>query len=760
MHCERDVSESKSFNLLDERLRHWVWRHEWVSFRGVQEDAIPAILENKNDVVLAASTSSGKTEAAFLPVISKMLLLHDTGGVKGNFGLTVYISPLTALINDQIYRVTELCGSLKIPVYPWHGGIAANVKKKFFENPQGILLITPESLQAIFCNHGAQLPAMFGGLRYIIIDELHSFIGSERGKQLQSLMHMLDIRTGKTITRIGLSATLGDMNAASIFLRGGEKTKRKCSVIQDGNGNFKMKLLLKGITEDKNIEPMNESDDDEEDEDAQTESKMEQTSVDTFSAPHAIAEYLFQKLRGTNNLIFPNTRTNVEFYTHLLSALCSAYGYPNEFFAHHGNLSKEIKEEAEDALRSTEHSATVICTNTMEMGIDIGEIASVVQIEAPPSVASLRQRIGRAGRREGEVPVLRAFTIEEALKNNNHLFARLRESTFQFCASIMLLLEGWCEPPKPHGMHLSTLVQQLLALVAERSGIRPSDAYQILCVSGPFEQLSETDFEDLIENLIMLDILDEAENLLLFADKGEKLANHYTFFAAFSQDIEYRIVTGEKTLGTIPIKSNMQAGDVLIFAGLTWKIKSIDDRAKIIEVKYFKSGRPPLFTGSGFSIHPAIRNRMKILYENDEPIPFADANAKLLLEQGRETYKNLNLDDPKNRIIERGANTIVLTFLGDKANKTLQLLLRNLEISNYTCGLGINTHGKDKKEIEEILFKLKENKFPPTEKLLHGRQNLYVEKWDKFLPHNLLVKNYASLYLAPEEVREWLGTLL
>ncbi|GMO46265.1 MAG: DEAD/DEAH box helicase [Termitinemataceae bacterium] len=749
--------ESDSFKILDERVQNWVWRHEWNEFRGVQENAIPIILKQQDDVILAASTSSGKTEAAFLPIVTKMLQRAE------GFGLTVYISPLIALINDQLLRAKELCEGFEIPVYPWHGGIGQGLKKKFFAKPQGLLLITPESLQALLCNHGFEFGKLFKDTQYIVIDELHSFIGSERGKQLQSLLHLIDVRISqacgnglaakKNVVRIGLSATLGDMQCASDFLTcnnpNSEKENRRCIIIQDKTEKTKIKLLLKGITEDKTIEASEA--------DSKTEN-LDQLTQNTFSAPHAIADYLYAKLRGTNNLIFPNSRSKVEFYSHLLSALCEINGVPNEFFAHHGNLSKEIREEAEDALRSTEHSANLICTNTMEMGIDIGQIASVVQIEAPPSVASLRQRVGRSGRRYGEVSVLRAFAIEEKLSGRSHLFTQLRESTFQFCASIMLLLEGWCEPLNPHGMHLSTLIQQILALIAECGGIKSSIAYNTLCENGPFTEVDNEDFNDLVKALEKSDIIEKEGNILLLGTKGEKIVNRYTFYAAFAQDMEYRIVNESKTLGTLPVNSSLQAGDFIIFAGRTWKIQKIDDRTNTIDVKFFASGRPPVFTGNGFCLHTNIRRKMKALYESTEDIPFADKNAKLLIAQGRESYRRYKLSD-QNYMLVRGTDTVLFTWLGDKANRTLHLLIKHLRISSFAGGIALIVHHKDIEEVKEILRHLKKNEFPKTKELLQFSQNLFVEKWDKLLPANLVIKNYESLYLSFSEVREWLNKI-
>jgi ATP-dependent Lhr-like helicase len=477
----------------------------------------------------------------------------------------------------------------------------------------------------------------------------------------------------------------------------------------------------------------------------------------SFSAVQSIAEYLFEKLRGTNSLVFPNTRSKVELFTHLLSSYCEKNGFRNEFFAHHGNLSKEIRNDAEEALRSKEKSATVICTNTLELGIDIGEVESVVQIEPPPSVSSLRQRLGRSGRRRGQAAVLRAFTIEKAQNPGNHPFSQLRERTFDICACIMLMLEGWCEPPSPGGLHLSTLVQQILALIAECNGLTPDVAYNTLCVRGPFRLIEKKDFYILVKALIAAELVEQdARGTLLLGKLGEKRVNHFSFYAAFESQTEYRIVTQDKPLGTLPINSSMQIQDIIIFAGKTWRIQNINDKNRTIEVSFSGEGKAPVFTGSGWSTHTVVRTRMKELYISNEEIRFADSNARRLIDEGRSVFSEYALGNEDNFIIEKNKYSVLFTWLGDKANRTLQLLFRHHKIASYTGGLGLTIPGKSGVEILDFLHELQKMELPPIETLLDKSQNLFVGKWDWALPPRLLKKNYASLYLDVEAVSEWL----
>jgi ATP-dependent Lhr-like helicase len=443
-----------------------------------------------------------------------------------------------------------------------------------------------------------------------------------------------------------------------------------------------------------------------------------------------------------------------------MSSQCDKRGLSNEFFAHHGNLSKEIRLEAEDALRSKEKSATVVCTNTLELGIDIGEVESVAQIEPPPSVSSLRQRLGRSGRRQGKPAILRAFSIEKVQDINNHPFSQLRERTFEFCACIELMIEGWCEPPAAAGLHLSTLVQQILALIVECGGISPTRAFNTLCTGGPFSKITEKDFFILVKALIANELVEQdPRGTLLLGEKGERRVGHFSFYAAFESKTEYRIVTQEKTLGTIPVNSSMQKGDIIIFAGKTWRIKNINDTGRTIEVKFSGEGRPPVFTGSGWSIHKKIRDRMKCLYKSNEAIKYADENAKHLIEEGRAVFLEYEFNNKTNVIIEKNKYSVLFTWLGDKGNRTLQLLFRHYDVSAYTGGLGLTVPGKTGEELAALLETMRRESLPENGILLKDAQNLAVGKWDWVLPPRLLKENYASLYLDRDETTQWLQNI-
>ncbi len=725
------MSASTSFAMLDERIQRFLWSECWEELREVQEKAIPLILPGNRDVILAAATAAGKTEAAFLPALT-YLLKHSDGG------LIVYISPLKALINDQFGRLERLCDNLEIPVWAWHGDVSSSSKSRFLRNPSGALLITPESLESLLCNRGTSMRRVFDRAAFFVIDELHAFIGSERGKQLQSLLHRLDTALGRHVPRIGLSATLGDIQVAAQYMA----EDRDVAIVDAGPSGSSLKVMVKGFEQRKPAEGIREG-------------------PETARAAVEISKHLFRNLRGSNNLVFPNSRSEVERYTHLLNQLCERSGVPTEFWPHHGNLSKEIRTDTEAALKQKEQAATAICTNTLELGIDIGAVQSVAQIGSPPSVASLRQRLGRSGRRKGESAILRGYQIEEALDAKASLAAKLRFGTVQTAAAVSLLLDGWFEPPVAHGAHFSTLIQQLLSVIAQNGGVQAADAYRLLCgPTAPFASVSKEHFGELLRHLGQEELLmQDSSGLLLHGSLGDKLVNHYTFYAAFSADEEFRIVAGGKTLGTLPVDQMLVAGQRILFAGRTWLVNDVDEAQKTIYVSPAQGGAPPMFNSSGGRVHTQLRQRMREIYGSDKVLPYLDATAHRFVEEGRSAYRDLHLGEIW--LLDQGRQSLLVTWLGDAANEGLACLLMSRGIVAAAGQLGVEfVKGKrTPTEIAEVLTDIGHAEIPPVDTLLADAKNLLRQKWDWALSPRLLRISYASLNLDLDAATQWLRNL-
>ncbi|MBF0630084.1 MAG: DEAD/DEAH box helicase [Magnetococcales bacterium] len=648
-----ECGPSNAFAVLHPQVQRWVWEQGWATLRDVQERAIPPILAADRDVVVSAATAAGKTEAAYLPLATR--LLQETSTIMGFRVLSV--SPLKALINDQYDRLQGLCERLDLPLHRRHGDVSASEKGRAIKEPGGVLLITPESLEALMVLRGSQVASLFQPLCGIVVDELHAFIGTERGMQLQSLLHRLELTIRRRVPRIGLSATLGEPGLAVRALR--HDGRWPCQIVQADGGGQTVRLKLHGFIE---RDPFRQRGSSSEDEKPPHEENQDE-----------IITALFQTLRGDSHLVFANARGTVEIIADKLRRRCEDQHLPNEFWPHHGNLSKAIREDVEAALKQRDTPATAICTSTLELGIDIGQMASVAQIGCPPSVAALRQRLGRSGRR-GSPSVLRLYVQERALTPLVSVVDLLRMRFFQTVAMVNLMLRRWTEPPRPNRLHLSTLVQQLLSLLAQRGGIQPHEAWRVFCQTGPFHGLGNNHFKQLLRDLAKHDLItQDHDGTLVLAAMGERVVNHYTFYAAFQTPEEYRLISNGKTLGTLPVDFPLAPGQMLLFAGKRWQILEINEKGRAIILTPSQGGQPPLFSGNGAWIHDAVRQEMFALYGADDVPPYLDAGAQRLLVEGRDHFRRLDLG--RVRLLQEGTEVLLFVWQGDRVLHTLRFWL-------------------------------------------------------------------------------------
>ena len=637
---------SSAFDKLARPVQKWIRQQGWRELRDIQTRSIRAICNSEADLIVAASTAGGKTEAAFLPLISQVLDAPEEGG---GFDL-LYIGPLKALITDQAERLEDICQEVELPVFPWHGDVSQSIKTRALKAPKGVLLITPESLEALFIRRGLEIPRLLGATRAVVIDELHTVLDSERGVQLRSLLTRLELAIKRPIRRVGLSATLGDMDLARSYLR--PDNAEDVNLIEAEGGEAELQLQLRGYisgAEDEN----------------------------TPSATDAIAAHLFQHLRGSDNLAFAGARQWVEIYADRLRELCERKHLPQEFYPHHASLSREHRDFVERRLKDNGKPTTAVCTSTLELGIDIGDVTCVAQIGAPFSVAALRQRLGRSGRREGQPAILRQYAVETRLASDSSYVDRLRLGLIRSIAMIELLLEGWCEPPKPQALHLSTLVHQILSVIAQRGGASASNLYNVLCREGPFRRVTTPIFTDVLRALGNPEtgLIEQTESgLLLLGPKGERLVEHYSFYAVFQTPEEFRLVADGRDLGTLPIDNILSPGMMLIFSGRRWLVREIHDREKVIIVKPAKAGVPPVFGGDPGDIHDKVIERMFEVLEGDAKPVYMDAISLDMLEEARLNCEQLGLND--NLVITLGEHTsIVATRAGTvKAGKPWHLL--------------------------------------------------------------------------------------
>ncbi|THD42996.1 DEAD/DEAH box helicase [Enterobacteriaceae bacterium ML5] len=722
------------FQRLDPRVQKWVFKQGWNDLRDIQKKAIPAILAGDRDVLISASTAAGKTEAFFLPACSAIAKEQNSFGI-------LYISPLKALINDQNRRLESLGEALNMAITPWHGDVAQSKKLKARNNPSGILLITPESLEALIIRSAGWVQTAFSNLSYIVIDEFHAFIGSGRGMQLLSLLNRLEHllgRLNKPVPRVALSATLGELEKVPLSLR--PDNSLPCEIVRESSNRSTLKVQVRGYLESATADPEHAS-----------------------SADVLLCEDLFRLCRGDAHLIFANSRKRTESLAASLSDLSETHTVPNEFFPHHGSLSKELRESLEQRLQRGNLPTTAICTMTLELGIDIGKVKSVIQVTAPHSVSSLRQRMGRSGRRDS-ASILRMLITEREITSTSGLVDQLRLQLVQSLAMLRLLIASqWFEPADTLQPHFSTLFHQILAITAQWGGVRADQLYSQLCQSGPFKQVTGHQFKTLLQHMGALNFLTQLSGgELVLGVEGERLVSHYSFFAVFKTPEEFRIVAGNKTLGTLPMDSPVMPKQHIIFAGRRWEVTDIDSEKKIIHVTKTKGGKPPLFGGQGMSVHDVVRQEMFKIYATgdyrisvgDKKIDFANTTARELFHEGHHYFQAGQLNT--ERFIQQGAHVCIIPWMGDKTVNTLHALLLQRGFKTGTYAGVVEVENTTVADVKRSLVQALEAGLPAESVLARQVAEKSIEKYDEFLPDDLLNLGYGQRAFDVSSIRQWL----
>lgn len=712
--------EDDALSRLAEPVRRWIGQQGWSALRPIQQAALAPVAAAERDVVLAASTAAGKTEAAFLPIVSA-LTREPRASVQA-----LYVSPLKALINDQHRRLDELCRACDVPVHRWHGDVRAKEKQAVLEDPGGVLQITPESLEALFCLRGSRIPVLFEHLGWIVVDEMHAFLSNERGRHLQSLMHRIDLALRRRVPRVGLSATLGDLGAAAEYLRPGRAAE--VTIVDVPGDGHDVELGLRGYREEEVDRAL-----------------LEPGQPPPSSARRAIAGDLFDVLRGADHLVFANSRREVELLAAELAALCEARRVPNEFWAHHGSLSRELREEVEARLKAHTAPVTAICTSTLEMGIDVGDVQSVVQLGAPPDVAALRQRLGRSGRR-GAPSILRVLVRERALSTGSPLEDRLRAELLEAVAAVELLLSGWCEPPSHGGLHLSTLVHQVLSLIAQHGGLTAEVGWRTLCRDGPFRDVDIATFAALLRAMGAADLIAQQEDgELVIGPIGERRVGHYSFYSAFASARELRVVHAGREIGTVPGGTAIGEGSSLVLAGRHWRVTEVDDPRGVVSVRPGAGGRPPSFRGGPGRVHDRVRRTMRALYAESRVPTYLDDGARELLAEGRAAFGKLGLG--RLRIVRDGDDALFCPWRGDAVLTTLVLALRRRGLDAIATRVAVRVRDLHANGLRRELEEVYDEGLPDGPTLALEVRMRSEAKFDAYLPEDLSCRDWASRHL-------------
>jgi ATP-dependent helicase Lhr and Lhr-like helicase len=724
---DRAARPSVAFNLLHEGIKKWAWKQGWQSLHSIQEEAILAIRGDSNaDLVISAPTAGGKTEAVYMPILSEICTSDHEVGFQ-----VLYISPLRALIDDQYERISEIADLVDVAVTRWHGDVARSDKARAQESPSGILMTTPESLEAFFVLRAGSLRRLFGTLKFVIVDELHAFMPSERGRQLQSLLGRLEVLAGNAPRRIALSATIGDIDRACDFLR--PPTNESARRISSKDSSELLVALHAFVGNASEVSS-------------------------ALASAEDMPDLLFRKLRGSNNLAFVNTRQGVEVLSDQLRRMSEKQSVPNEFHPHHGSLAKGLRRFAESQLKRDGEPATVICTSTLELGIDVGKIKSIAQLGSAPSVSSIAQRLGRSGRRPGDPSILRYFVTSDIPGPDAHLEDHLHLELIQTIAQTELLLERWCESPSTGEKHFSTLLHQVLSVICERGGSVAHEAWKTLCSDGPFVNVTKEEFVMLLRQMGAQKLIEQAPSgLLILGEEGERLQSRRDFYAVFYTPEEYSLISPEGPLGTLPIRFPLIPGHHLIFGGTRWLIANVDEHRRVVMLHPSPAGKVPKFAGSGWLVGDEVRKRMlRVLLGKDMPA-FLDPTAQRLLRGAREAFDEAGLAIAN--IITWEGRTCLFCWRGDRIRLTLRALLSQTGLRLTALGVALST-ASSKQDLINALASISTGTAPSAVGLASEVPNKEFAKYDSYLGDEILSIDYANRVFRLQEAIEYGSQLL
>jgi ATP-dependent Lhr-like helicase len=723
---QQSASSVSSFEKLHPKVRRWIYDQGWNQLRDVQDQTIPSIMDRDGDTLVIAGTASGKTEAAFLPVLS-LVADREEDGIS-----VLYVSPLKALINDQSGRLEQLCEAMELAVVRWHGDAPQSAKQALVRNPQGIALITPESIEALLVRRPERARALFEDIDFIVVDEVHAFLHSVRGLHLRSLLRRVSMISKKRPRIVGLSATIGDPQVAAAWIN--PEAPDSVDVVVSTAGNPEVKLAIRAYVDAEDLlDP----------------DQLESDDVVEGEAPQKvaldyIADDIFGAAKGHNNLVFAGSRRRVEALTDRLRRRAEKIGMPNEFFAHHGSVSMELREPLEKRLKAGNLPTTGVATTTLELGIDVGSIRTVFQIGAPRSMSSLKQRLGRSGRRDGMSAILRMFIRERRVSAKTHPLDRLRLDIVAAVASIVLLGRKYVEKPGMPAGAATVALQQTLSVIAERGGTTVADLYQTICAVGPLSAISQSEYVSLLRHMMRTEKLIEQapDGTVMLGVKGERITGAKDFFAIFETDEEWRVVADGKSIGTLPMTNMAKEGSYIAFAGQRWKIVTVDLNSKVLEVTKATGAKMPSFEPLGREgISDVFAQAMlEVLRSRDLPA-YLDDKAKELLTEGRNTFDIHGLDGKV--FWEEGAGVSVLTWAGTETNRMLALILTYAGLDAGSYDIGVSVAGCSADMVEAALRGMVA-KPPLASAVVKMVADLQTAKYDALVPHEVLESQWIK----------------
>ncbi|MGC9778124.1 MAG: DEAD/DEAH box helicase [Candidatus Heimdallarchaeota archaeon] len=640
------------------------------SFTPIQELAFPKVLDGKNALIISA-TGSGKTEAAVLPVFDHLIREWQSGNQKPGINI-LYITPLRALNRDIFKRVIDVGEKLGIKTGIRHSDTSQHERRKQTLNPPNLLITTPETLGIILT--AKRLGQHLHNVSWVIVDEIHELVDSKRGTQLFLSLERLERFCANSFQRIGLSATVGDPKLVANLLVG---INRECEILEEPT----LKPINLSIVYPKPTQV------------------DEELSEKIFSSPEATA-----RARKVINVIDENVHTlvftNTRQFTEILGNRIRLIGTEFPYGVHHGSLSKNIRQEAEDRFKEGDLKA-IICTSSLELGIDIGSVDTVVQMMSSREIAPLLQRIGRSGHNIGKTSKGVLITIDA-------------EDILEAAVIGRKALKKELEVPEPHILSWEVLSHQITGILMEDSPIDFQELFSIIQASYPYKDITQDKLRELLQ------LMKELGTVWIEDDKisRRKQTLHYYFnnLSPIRDVKRYKIydVATNRTVGSLDdefVQISGKVGTVFIVKGVPWKILAVqEDRVEVAPV-HNPIGAIPAWDGELIPVPLSVAQEVgmirekiwkKFIEEDDinkakqvlRKYPIDNDSKQEIINYLNDHFSKDNPMPTNNRIVIEtigGDLGIIHCDFGNKVNQTIGQLISSLLMAKFACSVGIRS---------------------------------------------------------------------
>ena len=679
------MAEQTAFDRLSGALQYQIVNTlGWRTLRDVQLRSIDALIDGNNAVILAP-TAGGKTEASFFPMLSRMDSEHWRPVSL------LYLSPIRALLNNQQTRVEKLAGLIGRRAFKWHGDTGQGARKRFIAEPADILLITPESLEAMLMSQRIPARELFAGLQAVIIDEVHAFADDDRGAHLAAILERLTRFCERDVQRVGLSATVGNPEEILRWIQG--SSKREGVVVNPGGAKRTPELRLDHVGSLTN------------------------------------AATMIEKLHpGQKRLVFVDSRSKAEQLGHELTQRKVLT------YVMHGSLSASQRRDAEHAFVQGS-DCVIVATSAMELGIDIGDLDRVLQIDSPASVASFLQRMGRTGRREA-APNCTFLTIKDS-------------SALHAAALLRLYRRSYVEAVRPSRRAFHILAHQLMAIAVQLGGVSRLDWYSWIDGATSFADIESTEREVLVDNMLAHEILADQAGKLWLGPKGERkygTANFRELYAVFDVPRLINVRSGAEEIGTVDAtflanmlesKRDGKSEGAFTLGGKAWEIISVEWERGLCSVRPAAEGKAPRWSGGGSFLSYELCQAMREVLVDDEVDPAWSKRMSDVIEAQRAEFAFLR-DGEAAPLMRNAGDFEWFTYAGGAANLLLARVLEG-ELGERVTSDNIKLKFRDgaassRAAIDSAVRKLRDEGRPSDEEAMAHADAAVRMRFSKFDP--------------------------